>query len=331
MAMRRIDRGLLLAIRDRESLYEAASPYVVWDQRLSRPAAGDYWACCPFHEERTPSFHVRLPLASFKCFGCGASGDVIEFVRRIKGISFVAAIDELIGNVTPKPLTAPERHERLRQQLKYRTARDSGAIAYSMRLWEQCEDVVDRHPAMRRYLCDVRGLPEVIVTSAARAGGLRLGRSRDACGDFLALAALIQSSTGESCGVSFTRVEEDGSGKASAADPVRKIIGRVRGGAVRLLGDSQARTLAIAEGIETALSYSALYSIPCWATLGADNLASFEPPDGIERLIIAADSGGVGARAARSALERLSSRLQVDIESPPFGADWNDALRIKAL
>ena len=94
-----------------------------------RRAGSQFTGLCPFHEERTPSFHVRLPLASFKCFGCGASGDVIEFVRRIKGISFVAAIDELIGNVTPKPLTAPERHERLRQQLKYRTARDSGAIA----------------------------------------------------------------------------------------------------------------------------------------------------------------------------------------------------------
>lgn len=50
---------------------------------------------CPFHEEKTPSFHVRNQTGRFKCFGCGVSGDVFEFLMRLRGVSFKEAIVEL--------------------------------------------------------------------------------------------------------------------------------------------------------------------------------------------------------------------------------------------
>jgi len=61
-------------------------------------------ALCPFHDERTPSFVVNQRRQTFHCFGCGAYGDVITFIMKIKGISFKDALTYLgmaSGKVTP--------------------------------------------------------------------------------------------------------------------------------------------------------------------------------------------------------------------------------------
>jgi DNA primase len=60
-----------------------------------RPAGNALLGLCPFHQEKTPSFNVRDQDARFKCFGCGAGGDIFEFVMRLRGISFKEAIAEL--------------------------------------------------------------------------------------------------------------------------------------------------------------------------------------------------------------------------------------------
>ncbi|MCD6569158.1 MAG: DNA primase [Deltaproteobacteria bacterium] len=56
-----------------------------------------YWGLCPFHEEKTPSFQIDPARQMYKCFGCGAGGDVISFIMEIKGLSFYEAIKELAG------------------------------------------------------------------------------------------------------------------------------------------------------------------------------------------------------------------------------------------
>ena len=53
-----------------------------------RRAGKEYEACCPFHDERTPSFTVIPDKGFFHCFGCGAHGDVIGFYQRITGADF---------------------------------------------------------------------------------------------------------------------------------------------------------------------------------------------------------------------------------------------------
>ena len=52
---------------------------------------------CPFHEDRTPSFCVYPETESFHCFGCGAAGDVIDFIRRTQGLGFREAVLRLGG------------------------------------------------------------------------------------------------------------------------------------------------------------------------------------------------------------------------------------------
>jgi len=53
-------------------------------------------ALCPFHEEKTPSFHIYSEQNRFKCFGCGRGGDVINFVEELQDLSFIEAIKYLI-------------------------------------------------------------------------------------------------------------------------------------------------------------------------------------------------------------------------------------------
>lgn len=55
----------------------------------------NFWACCPFHHEHTPSFSVSSTKGFYKCFGCDAAGDVITFVQQIEGSTFVEAITYL--------------------------------------------------------------------------------------------------------------------------------------------------------------------------------------------------------------------------------------------
>lgn len=55
----------------------------------------NYQAVCPFHDEKTPSFSVSPKKQIYKCFGCGAGGDVIEFIQAYDGIGFISAVDKL--------------------------------------------------------------------------------------------------------------------------------------------------------------------------------------------------------------------------------------------
>ena len=50
------------------------------------------WACCPFHHEKTPSFAINVLDQYYHCFGCGASGNVITFVKEYESVQFMEAV-----------------------------------------------------------------------------------------------------------------------------------------------------------------------------------------------------------------------------------------------
>lgn len=60
-----------------------------------KKAGANFKACCPFHDEKTPSFSVRPDKGFYHCFGCGAHGDAISFVREFEGLGFTDAVEEL--------------------------------------------------------------------------------------------------------------------------------------------------------------------------------------------------------------------------------------------
>lgn len=91
----RFPPALLDDIRARLPLSEVVGRRVTWDRRKTQPGRGDYWACCPFHQEKSPSFHVDDRRNHYKCFGCGASGDHFRFLMETEGLSFPEAVERL--------------------------------------------------------------------------------------------------------------------------------------------------------------------------------------------------------------------------------------------
>ena len=75
--------------------------------------AGREWkACCPFHNEKTPSFTVNDDKGFYHCFGCGAHGDAIRFLTDQRGMPFMDAVKELAakaGHGRPRPRPAAPR------------------------------------------------------------------------------------------------------------------------------------------------------------------------------------------------------------------------------
>ena len=93
---------------------------VTWDKRKSQPQRGDFWACCPFHGEKTPSFHADDRRGRYHCFGCGVSGDHFTFLVEQDGMSFPQAVEQLAGEAgLPMPARdeAEEKREKQRASL----------------------------------------------------------------------------------------------------------------------------------------------------------------------------------------------------------------------
>ena len=94
MAERRINEDYLRELRDKNEISEVVSSYV----NLRRHGS-TMKGLCPFHNEKTPSFTVYLDTQSFYCFGCGAGGDVITFIRRIDNLGYLDAVKTLAQRV----------------------------------------------------------------------------------------------------------------------------------------------------------------------------------------------------------------------------------------
>ncbi len=113
----RFEPRLLDEIRARLTLSDVVGRRVTWDRRKTQPGKGDYWACCPFHQEKSPSFHVDDRRNRYKCFGCGASGDHFTFLCETEGLSFPEAVERLaeqsgVGLPAPDPQAARREKKR---------------------------------------------------------------------------------------------------------------------------------------------------------------------------------------------------------------------------
>jgi len=85
----------------------------------------NYWACCPFHNEKSPSFSVAPAKGFYKCFGCGKSGNVVNFVMDIEGSSYPEALRALAKKYG---ISIPEEEERTPEEQLRQNERDSQYI-----------------------------------------------------------------------------------------------------------------------------------------------------------------------------------------------------------
>ena len=86
-----IRREDIEAVRERARLEDVVGEHVT----LKNAGVGSLKGLCPFHDERTPSFHVRPQLGYWHCFGCGEGGDVITFIEKIHHLGFAEAVEYL--------------------------------------------------------------------------------------------------------------------------------------------------------------------------------------------------------------------------------------------
>ncbi|EPX87310.1 DNA primase [Rubellimicrobium thermophilum DSM 16684] len=191
--------GFLEELRARVPLGRVVGRKVVWDPRKSNQAKGDLWAPCPFHQEKTASFHVDERKGFYYCFGCHAKGDAIAFIRQTENVSFLEAVEILAreaGMAMPAPdPKAAERSSRLQQLAEvmemavrhYRLAlsrrEGEAARAYlerrglkgeALARWEIGWAGEDRHGLSKALVA--RGVPEDLLLEAGLTGEGQGGR-----------------------------------------------------------------------------------------------------------------------------------------------------------
>ena len=105
--------GFLDELRTRLSLGQVVGRKVMWDTRKSNQGKGDLWAPCPFHQEKSASFHVDDRKGFYYCFGCHAKGDAITFVRETENVDFMEAVKILASEAgLPMPASDPRAQEK---------------------------------------------------------------------------------------------------------------------------------------------------------------------------------------------------------------------------
>lgn len=102
-------------VRSRNDIVDVIGGYVSLKKQ-----GNSYSACCPFHHEKTPSFHVSRDKQLYHCFGCGASGNVFTFIREYENMSFVESM-KLLADRSGMTLPEYELSPKQKEQENYRT------------------------------------------------------------------------------------------------------------------------------------------------------------------------------------------------------------------
>ncbi|MGB3314986.1 MAG: DNA primase [Albidovulum sp.] len=127
--------GFLDELRTRTTLSHVVGRKVTWDNRKSNQAKGDLWAPCPFHQEKTASFHVDDRKGYFYCFGCHAKGDAISFLKDAENMSFMEAVETLAREAgLPMPAQDPKAAERADRRTELARVMEEALRHYRLQL-----------------------------------------------------------------------------------------------------------------------------------------------------------------------------------------------------
>ena len=131
--MPKYDRNFTDELRERLSIVDVVG------RRVPLVKKGqNYWGCCPFHNEKTPSFSVNEDKGFYHCFGCGEHGDIISFVMKSENVDFKTAITELANQAGLKmPDYKPKPAAQVAREESYYQIMNSAAEIYQKLLYEQ--------------------------------------------------------------------------------------------------------------------------------------------------------------------------------------------------
>lgn len=288
---------------------QAVSLAAIVSRNVKLTRCGSEWkGCCPFHRDRTPSFTIYEGDRRFKCFGCGAQGDVFDFIMRMEQIGLRASLEAVGRNaVETMPLPAWER----------RTGRDRSQEAHQ--IWTCTAPAVD---SLAETYLRARGF-QGTVPADLRFAELRLGR-RSA---MPALVAAVRALSGEVQGIQRTYLSPPGTSKADLpAGKAKFSLGRVREGAIRLT--SPAPELIVSEGLEDGLTLLQGTGAAVWVAAGASMLPAMKLPQLVRTVVIGADNDVAGRAAAAKAAEaftRQGRKVRIMRPAEPY-KDFNAQL-----
>ncbi|HEY2638152.1 MAG TPA: DNA primase, partial [Solirubrobacteraceae bacterium] len=342
----------------RERVRQAADILQVVGQRveLTRRGANSFFGRCPFHDERTPSFHVRPAEGAYYCFGCGAKGDVFRFVEETEGVRFPEAMEILadrFGVELERVEEDPHAAQRREREKRLLTLLDRAAEWYARVLW----DAREAAPA-REYLAG-RGLEEAALrdfrVGYAPSGWDRLVVVTSKAGfteeDLLAAGLASRRRSGEGLvdrfreRIVFPLADERGrvrgfGARAMSAEDQPKYLnssdGEIFHKGRQLFGIDRARRSAAAAGravlAEGYTDVIALHQAGVGEAVGIMGTSLTEDQVGIlariaPQLILALDADAAGQEAMLRAAELVSRRqLELRVVGLPEGQDPADLL-----
>ena len=244
------------------------------------------------------------------CSFCGA-GDGIKLVMLVRGSEFREAAKEIEGLIGDAPVETPRR-----QRSDHDKRRDMNAV------WKSGKPV-EAGGAVARYLLARSG---VITPPPCIRQVERLRYFSDASSYHPAMIAMVVDATGIPCNIHRTYLTDAGT-KAALDEPRRTMAGALpKGCAIRLAEHNG--VLGVAEGIETALSVTALFGVPCWSLINTSIMSSWIAPPDVRELVIFADNDAnfAGHAAAYALAHRVKcTNLPTRVEIPPIANDdWNN-------
>jgi len=147
--------GFLDDLRTRVTLSSIVGKKVTWDMRKSNMAKGDFWAPCPFHQEKSASFHVDDRKGFYYCFGCHAKGDAVTFVKETGNLGFMEAVEILAREAG---MQMPDRDPQAAQRADRRTllaqVMDEAVKFYRLQLKTASGAAARSYLAQKRRLSD---------------------------------------------------------------------------------------------------------------------------------------------------------------------------------
>lgn len=317
-------RELVDKARDRHNLSDIVGRHTDLKKRGGRELVG---LCC-FHKERRPSLEVNDAKGYYHCHGCGAGGDSIRFLIQQEGMSFMQALQTLLGDEFPI-VTEEERAKRKAEDTRLTAER----IALGQEIWAKAVPAAgtpaEVYARSRGINMDLPPTVRFVMTPRWRnAETGEVGR------DHPAMACALQDVAGAVVGVQciflmdggrrkFERIRDDGT-KAKA----KLTFGQLVGSAFRL-GPAREH-LITCEGPEDALTLAQrLPDRSVWSSCGTANLWQMQFPPEVRSVCFAGDNGAAGRNAVTTARETALARGLVPSETfpPSKFKDWNDELR----
>jgi putative DNA primase/helicase len=249
----------------------------------------------------------------FFCTVCGP-GDGFKLLQDLRGIGFREAytLAQQMSGSFEKAVT-PAKFKSRASDLN--------------RMWRQARAVKDGDP-VDTYL-QARGLSNVREASIRYLSCMVYRHDDGSLTEHPGMLSLVRDQHGLGATLHRTYLNYEG-GKADVPCPKKNVKGHGTG-AIRLGGIGS--VVGVAEGIETALSVSRLFNLPCWAAVNTDGMVKFKPPKEVKSVIIFADNDAnySGHAAAYNLAHRLNcSGMAASVEFPDeVDTDWNDVLLAK--